>query len=109
MCFSDPNLNPNFIFDCIATPLKSDDCNWILRSPETEEFDLLNVPSNWQVWTGVISTTEVHTACNECNDATDCNLNGQCVEGSCKCDNTSGVRDLFAKQNPSETLSIMLI
>ena len=60
-------------------------CNWLLRSPYTTEFDLLNVESKWQVWVGVIGTSEVSIVTNECRDNADCNLNGDCVEGKCSC------------------------
>jgi len=71
-----------------------DGCNWLIRSAETSEFDLLKVEGSWKIWTGVIGTTEVVTACNMCSDKTDCNLNGQCVDGECKCRNEAGVQHL---------------
>ena len=40
----------------------------------------------WQAWQGVIETTDVLIACNECRNEADCNLNGVCNEGgSCDC------------------------
>jgi len=59
---------------------------WLLRSPETEEYDLLNVAGEWNIWVGRIDTTKVSFSCNACNDDVDCNLNGVCQEdGTCKC------------------------
>lgn len=68
---------------------------WLLRSPETEEYDLLNVQGEWNIWLGRIATTKVSISCNACNDNTDCNLNGVCQEdGTCKC-KSGAVRELF--------------
>ncbi|KAL7533728.1 hypothetical protein ACHAXR_006358 [Thalassiosira sp. AJA248-18] len=66
---------------------KSEECNWLARSPETEGFDLFDVDGKWQIWTGVIVETEVSVKCNECSDDYDCNLNGICNRhGKCDCD-----------------------
>jgi len=69
-------------------------CNWLLRSPETTQFDLMNVVGNWRVWVGTIGKAEVNIACNECDDESDCNLNGQCIQGKCSCDRVDGVQHL---------------
>mmetsp|Transcript_24187 Transcript_24187/g.41279 ORF Transcript_24187/g.41279 Transcript_24187/m.41279 type:complete len:672 (+) Transcript_24187:20-2035(+) len=63
------------------------DCPWLLRSEETGVFDIEEVNQmNWEVWQGVIETTDVRITCNECNDNEDCNLNGECKrDGSCDC------------------------
>jgi len=66
-------------------------CNWLLRSPETSEFDLLKVDPGWSIWVGTVETTTVLTSCNECSDDIDCNLNGQCVDGKCDCNKEDGV------------------
>jgi len=58
---------------------------WLLQSPDTEEFNLLNVASEWNIWFGVIDTTPVKIHCTKCNSNTDCNLNGNCVSGKCEC------------------------
>ncbi len=50
---------------------------WLLRSPETDSYDLLTVGGSWGIWLGRIDNTEVNYACNACNEAADCNLNGQ--------------------------------
>lgn len=65
-----------------------------LVHPETDEFDLLNVGSDWRIWVGVIDSTTVHITCNECSDNTDCNLNGQCVDGNCQCYTDNGAKYL---------------
>ena len=62
------------------------DCPWLLRSEETEVYDIEEVQGPWQVWEGVIRTTDVQISCNECDEDYDCNLNGVCKEdGSCEC------------------------
>ena len=66
--------------------LDDSDCNWLLRSPATDEFDLLDVDGKWQFWAGDISETEVKISCDECEDNSDCNLNGICnSDGECEC------------------------
>jgi len=42
------------------------DCPWLLRSEETDVFDIEEVEGQWQVWAGVISNAEVSISCNEC-------------------------------------------
>jgi len=74
---------------------KETDClNWLLRSPETTEYDLLNVGDNWKAWVGVIGKAEVSITTNLCNDEIDCNLNGQCIDGKCNCNYEDGVKHL---------------
>mmetsp|Transcript_19848 Transcript_19848/g.33804 ORF Transcript_19848/g.33804 Transcript_19848/m.33804 type:complete len:668 (-) Transcript_19848:2283-4286(-) len=67
------------------------DCPWLLRSEETEVYDIEDVEGPWQIWAGVISDTTVAITCNECNTKADCNLNGECNDGTCKCNNRDGV------------------
>jgi len=69
-------------------------CNWLLRSEETTEFDLLNVATKWKVWVGVIGQTDVSYSSNECIENIDCNLNGDCVNSRCQCYNRTGVEYL---------------
>jgi len=68
---------------------KPDDsgCDWLLRSPATDGFDLLEADGKWQIWTGVVGETEVSSMCNRCFDDSDCNLNGVCKKsnGTCTC------------------------
>ncbi len=83
-----------FVHEHIRKSADDSGCNWLLRSAETDEFDLLNVDGSWKVWVGVIDSTEVSVSCNICSENTDCNLNGQCVDGSCKCFNDAGAQFL---------------
>ena len=42
-------------------------CPWLLRSPKTDAFDLMDVSTNWEVWVGVISeASALSVSCNEC-------------------------------------------
>eukprot|EP00580_Thalassiosira_gravida_P005882 CAMPEP_0201654886 /NCGR_PEP_ID=MMETSP0493-20130528/45732_1 /ASSEMBLY_ACC=CAM_ASM_000838 /TAXON_ID=420259 /ORGANISM="Thalassiosira gravida, Strain GMp14c1" /LENGTH=425 /DNA_ID=CAMNT_0048131459 /DNA_START=779 /DNA_END=2056 /DNA_ORIENTATION=- len=63
-------------------------CHWLLRYPETEAYDLMDVSSGpWEIWLGVIKHGAImDIKCNGCNDDTDCNLNGVCSEDwTCHC------------------------
>lgn len=67
-------------------------CNWLLRSPETDSFTVLDSVGKWDMWVGVLGTTDVSISCNRCFEKADCNLNGECSdEGKCICDNGNGV------------------
>ena len=78
-----------------AYPMK-DGCNWLLRSSQTTEFDVLDVVGDWQVWTGMIEKSEVSITSNKCHDKSDCNLNGKCNEdGKCDCDTEGDVSFLL--------------
>lgn len=62
-------------------------CNWLLRSEETVEYDLLKVDTTWQIWNGVVGNTLISYTCNNCDSRTDCNYNGECGgDGKCACD-----------------------
>ena len=77
-----------FMHDNIRKSQRDDssDCPWLLRSEETEVYDVEEVNGPWQVWQGVIETTEVQITCNQCADDADCNLNGVCEQdGTCEC------------------------
>ena len=75
--------------------LKKNGCNWLLRSEETSEFDLLQVDRHWKIWVGAIGSAEIDMACNECESEDDCNLNGLCtVEKICACKKENGVEYL---------------
>eukprot|EP00984_Skeletonema_dohrnii_P026168 scaffold15472_cov138-Skeletonema_dohrnii-CCMP3373.AAC.1 len=64
------------------------DCPWLLRSEETDVFDIEEVQGPWQIWAGVIGRTDVDIVCNECSVNADCNLNGLCRnDGKCECYN----------------------
>mmetsp|Transcript_39110 Transcript_39110/g.94141 ORF Transcript_39110/g.94141 Transcript_39110/m.94141 type:complete len:376 (-) Transcript_39110:222-1349(-) len=69
-------------------------CNWLLRSPETTEYDLLEIVGNWQVWVGIIGKAEVSVATNSCSDEDDCNMNGDCINDKCVCKHEDGVEHL---------------
>ncbi|KAL7549657.1 hypothetical protein ACHAWF_012923 [Thalassiosira exigua] len=58
----------------------------MLWSEKTEEYDLLDVPKEWNIWRGMITEALVHYECNKCDKASDCNLNGLCNDdGECEC------------------------
>ncbi len=82
-----------FMHEHIRKSIRDDsDCPWLLRSEETEVYDIEEVQGPWLVWEGAIETTDVHIYCNECSDNSDCNLNGECKDGSCECyDDVDGV------------------
>jgi len=73
-----------------AYPIK-EGCNWLLRSPQTTDFDVLDVVGDWKVWTGVIEKAELSITSNECHDKSDCNLNGECKGDKCECDTEDDV------------------
>lgn len=76
-----------FIHENIRKSKRHDsDCPWLLRSETTDAYDIEDVQGPWQVWRGLIETTDVQISCNECNDDDDCNLNGICEKnGRCEC------------------------
>jgi len=76
-----------FMHESILKSKRDDpDCPWLLRSETTNVYDIEEVKGPWQAWQGVIETTDVLIACNECSVEADCNLNGECNEGgSCDC------------------------
>eukprot|EP00984_Skeletonema_dohrnii_P016809 scaffold7526_cov115-Skeletonema_dohrnii-CCMP3373.AAC.8 len=85
-----------FMHDYIrkSTHHEDSECPWLLRSEETDVYDIEQVQGPWQVWAGVIGKTDVDITCNECNDNADCNLNGECTkDGKCECyDDVEGYR-----------------
>jgi len=65
---------------------QKNECDWLARSPETEEYDLLSVAeSEWSVWTGRVEPMSFDIKCNECTETSDCNYHGDCKEASCEC------------------------
>mmetsp|Transcript_7622 Transcript_7622/g.16602 ORF Transcript_7622/g.16602 Transcript_7622/m.16602 type:complete len:508 (+) Transcript_7622:542-2065(+) len=67
------------------------DCNWLLRSPDTDAYNLLEAPGGWSIWVGVImDDASIKTTCSGCNTDTDCNLHGQCIDGNCNCRSNAG-------------------
>lgn len=65
-----------------------DPCNWLMKSPKTNEYIFRKVPRNgWSIWTGTIEiSTEFSFSCVECANSMECNYNGQCSEEKCQCD-----------------------
>ena len=47
------------------------DCPWLLRSPDTDAFNLLEVSGEWSIWVGSIKKDGFMSAtCNGCKDNT---------------------------------------
>jgi len=66
---------------------RDSDCPWLLRSPDTKSFNLLEVSGDWSVWTGIIHAgASFQTYCNGCGSEADCNYHGTCTERQCGCD-----------------------
>jgi len=62
------------------------DCDWIFRSPETTDYNLLDVSGSWSAWTGaIVHGANIFIIDNECESESDCNLNGVCSSGQCVC------------------------
>lgn len=50
------------------------ECNWLLRSPRTDSFDLIEVAEagGWEVWKGVKDVDyTISITCNDCGDDAD--------------------------------------
>lgn len=62
-------------------------CPWLMKSPQTDSYDLLEVMGDWSIWTGIIeSGVTIRTICNECESESDCNFHGTCMDdGVCHC------------------------
>ena len=74
---------------------QSQDDPWLLRSPTTKEYDLLDVDGEWSIWLGRIDKSRLEYTCATCNDNADCNLNGVCNgEGRCGCNSVAGAKYL---------------
>ncbi|KAL7517087.1 hypothetical protein ACHAWX_002040 [Stephanocyclus meneghinianus] len=62
------------------------ECPWLLRSPDTTEYNLLSVTGTWTVWAGSLKQSGRFSAlCDECSDISQCNFHGQCISGRCIC------------------------
>ncbi len=75
--------------DIKTSKKNQNECGWLLRSPETTEYDLLSVAKeDWLWWKGTIEEGMVIKAsCNECSSMADCNYNGSCnKDKKCICD-----------------------
>jgi len=76
----------------LKSEMDDSSCQWLLRSPQTTSFDVLDVAGKWDMWIGVLGTTEVSITCNRCSEKADCNLNGECSDdGRCICNKGNGV------------------
>ncbi|KAL7493886.1 hypothetical protein ACHAWT_006410 [Skeletonema menzelii] len=65
------------------------ECQWLLRSSKTKEFNLLDVAaSDWEVWKGrgaIGSTDGFSIACNDVDSRADCNYHGDVIDSTCEC------------------------
>jgi len=69
----------------ITTSLYSDasnECQWLLRSEQTEDFDLVELSTRfWRLWDGkIVDDYRIDIDCAECANDSDCNYMGTCVE-----------------------------
>ena len=58
-----------FVIEGVAKSTDDDDsCNWLMRSPETREYDFNLVPKEgWVIWTGLVKRAErFRIVCAEC-------------------------------------------
>eukprot|EP00986_Skeletonema_menzelii_P019098 scaffold27063_cov200-Skeletonema_menzelii.AAC.2 len=84
---SHPKIRPSLDADEI------NECNWLLRSGETEEFDLveLSTAEQWFLWKGQIQKDyHFQVSCAECANDAECNYFGKCksepdVDQKCDC------------------------
>eukprot|EP00984_Skeletonema_dohrnii_P010533 scaffold4109_cov101-Skeletonema_dohrnii-CCMP3373.AAC.2 len=60
----------------------SNECQWLLRSEETEDFDLVELSTGfWRLWDGkVVDDYRIDIDCAECVQDSDCNYMGTCVD-----------------------------
>lgn len=71
----------------INVTARESECPWLLRSPQTDSFNLLEVSGDWSIWTGTINTgVTFHSFCNGCDSDADCNYHGVCTERGCDCE-----------------------
>ena len=76
-------------------------CPWLMKSPETNSYDLLDVLGDWSIWTGVIeSGVHFHADCNECESVSDCNFHGKCMGGVCHCRTRADADDYILFTGP---------
>ena len=69
----------------IKTTLDSEDsneCQWLLRSEQTEDFDLVELSTDfWRLWDGkIVDDYRIDIDCAECSNDSDCNYMGTCVD-----------------------------
>lgn len=67
---------------------RNSECPWLLKSPETDSFNLLEVSGDWIIWTGTMNNgATFQTTCNTCDSVAECNYHGICTtDGTCECD-----------------------
>lgn len=67
---------------------RNNECNWLLRSPTTREYELSQVSlDGWKIWNGNVETVHNFRYGNtDCDSESDCNYHGSCSEGDCECD-----------------------
>lgn len=76
------------IFTSHDDQTEENECSWLLRSPQTESFDIIEVAreSDWSVWTGYIEPDySISITCNECTENSGCNYHGDCIDQRCHC------------------------
>mmetsp|Transcript_16833 Transcript_16833/g.27649 ORF Transcript_16833/g.27649 Transcript_16833/m.27649 type:complete len:517 (+) Transcript_16833:850-2400(+) len=74
-----------FFHPRILTALDSEDsneCQWLLRSEQTEDFDLVELSTGfWRLWDGkIVDDYRIDIDCAECSNDADCNYMGTCVD-----------------------------
>jgi hypothetical protein len=77
----------------IRTSIAEEECGWMLKSPRTDSFDLIELAeeTGWNLWIGhVKSETSISIECNDCEDGSKktCNYHGICRNKRCICDDT---------------------
>eukprot|EP00986_Skeletonema_menzelii_P005908 scaffold2230_cov166-Skeletonema_menzelii.AAC.4 len=70
---------------------EGNECSWLWKSAETDDYDILSTNDGvWEAWVGsngkVKPQVSFSVMSNECNERSDCNYHGKCVENHCKCD-----------------------
>ena len=70
----------------------STECKWLARTEMYNDFDLLEPDRTWEVWTGAVQEATVSVTNNKCEDDSECNLNGECIDDKCECFEGAGVQ-----------------
>ena len=70
---------------------QGNECSWLWKSAETDDYDILSTNDGvWEAWVGsngkVKPQVSFSVMSNECNERSDCNYHGKCVENHCNCD-----------------------
>jgi len=68
--------------------LEENKCSWLLKSPQTESFDLIELgQSFWSVWLGQVEREyPIFVGCNDCYDNAGCNHHGKCNSEKQRCE-----------------------